>query len=364
MTRCGLVYLLLGFLSWGLAASSKSAAAQQFASPPSATLETTDHDRSQESETSKVSMDKPLITIAGLCDKPSADKAEASNCRTVITEAQFEKVIDAVQPGMPARARREFALRYANALVMTKKAERMGLDKGEKYDEQMQVARIEVLSQDLKRVIQEKASRISDKDIEDYYRNNTARFEKAEMDRIYVPKAQQLPSNSDKKLSDADSQKRAQESEQMMKKEADNLRARAVAGDEFIKLQAEAYQVAGIKSAAPNTSMDIRSTSLPPNQASVMDLKPGEVSSVLEDPNGYFIYMVRTKHTLPLDQARVEIKTTLRDQRMQEEMRAIEDSATPILDETYFRGRRPPSDALASGEPTKPVSKPHTSNPD
>jgi len=312
--------------------------------------------------TSNTALDRPIITITGLCDNSSSDKVDATNCKTVVTKAQFEKLIDAIQPGMSARARREFALSYADALVMTKKAEQIGLDKGANYEEQMRLARIQILSRDLKKMIQDRASQISDKDIEDYYRNNTARFETAVMDRIHVPKAQQPPSVSDKEPNDADRQKRSQESGQTMKAEADNLRARAVAGQEFTTLQADAYQVAGIRSAAPDTRMKIRRISLPPNQASVMDLKPGEVSLVLEDPNGYAIYRVKTKDTLSLDQAREEIKETLRSQRMQDEMRDIQDSATPALDETYFSRRR--QAMTATGEPTKAAPKPHSTQPE
>ena len=64
-------------------------------------------------------------------------------------------MIDAVQPNMSARARREFATRYANALVMAKKAEQMGLDKGPNFEEQMKVARIQILSQEMKKAIEE-----------------------------------------------------------------------------------------------------------------------------------------------------------------------------------------------------------------
>lgn len=121
-----------------------------------------------------------------------------------------------------------------------------------------------------------------------------------------------------------------------MKKEAENLRARAVAGEDFAKLQADAYQVAGIRSMPPNTTMEVRRTSLPPNHAFVMDLKPGEISAVLADPNGYFIYRLKAREVLPPGQVREEIKATLRSQRMQTEMRAIQDSAVPALDESYF----------------------------
>jgi hypothetical protein len=361
MTRYWLVGLLLGSLSWGQATSSTSEPAAQNPAPAPDTPKATASDQSQRAITSNVAPDAPVITINGLCDNSSPDKTAAPNCKTVITRAQFEKLIEAIQPSMPASRRRDFALDYANALVMTQRAQQMGLDKGAKYEEQMKLAHIQVLSKELKKAFLEKVSQISNKDIEDYYNHNMARFENAEMDRVYVPKTRQPSAASGKKLSDADSRERSQESEQIMKEEADNLYARAIAGEEFAKLQADAYQVAGIKT-APNTSIRIRRTSLPPNQVSVMDLKPGEVSSVLADANGYVIYKVKTKDTLPLDQARDEIKATLRSQRMQDEMRDIQDSVTPTLDESYFLPNRPLG-VMKAGEPVKP-SKPYSSKPE
>jgi hypothetical protein len=356
-----LVFLLIGSFSWGQDIGSKPA--QKSAFPAPSTPDAPASDQGQHSK-ANAAPDTPVITIDGLCDNPLADKALASSCKTVITQAQFERVIDAVQPNMPARARRDFALRYADALVMTKKAEEMGLNKGPNYEEQLEVARIQILSKQLGKVIQDKASQISDKDIQNYYYKNTESFEKAEIDRILVPKTLQPPVDSDKTLSDADRQARSKVSEQTMKSEAENLYARAVAGEEFTKLQADAYQVAGIKRAAPNTSLSIRRTSLPPNQASIMDLKPGEVSSVLDDPNGYVIYKVKTKSTLPLDQAREEIKGTLRALRVQDEMRSIQDSVTPALDESYFRPSRKPQGATSTGEQESPSSQPEFSQTD
>jgi hypothetical protein len=331
-----LVSLLFGSLSWGQATSLRSAlSSERPAVPTAAGAETPADGLRHESGASTIALDKPLITIRGLCGGLSADTA-TSDCKTVMTRAQFEEVINALEPNMPRHARREFALHYAEALVMARKAVEIGLDKGADYEEQMKLARIQVLSQDLKRVLQAKASQISDEDIEDYYRNNITRFEKAEIERIYVPKTQQTSSASDNNLSDAEKRERMQKSEQTMKEEADNLRAHAVGGEEFAKLQADAYKVAGIKSGAPNTSLVVRRSSLPPNHVSVMDLNPGEVSSVLADSNGYVIYWVKKKETLPLDQSREEIKATLRSQRMQDEMRGIQNSATPTLDESYF----------------------------
>jgi len=366
MTRCGYVCLLLGALAWGQAAPPKTKAPQ---APGTKTPTAAAADN--ESAESKVAPDAPVITIKGLCAQSSSDKAGA-NCNTVITRAEFEKIIDAVQPSMPARARRQFATRYANALVMSKKAEEMGLDKGPSFEERMELARVQVLSGELNRSIQEKASDISDKDVEDYYHANADKYAEADVDRIYVPKAQQTPpvdedkaKKDDKKVDAADEEKREEAAEQTMKTEADKLRARAAAGEDFTKLQAEAYDVAGIKAAAPTSSMGkIRRSMLPPTQAEVMDLKPGEVSQVIADQSGFFIYKVKSKDTMPLDQARDEIKGTLRSQRMTEEMHKIQESATPSLDEAYFgpetgpRGFSPMPGG--PGAPPPPQHKPPT----
>ena len=337
--RCGVICLLLGALSWGQVATSAPEVLKPV--PASgATPEGTPIVQSQRGETSSVALDVPVITISGLCASPPTDNAAASNCRTVITRAGFEKVIAAIQPNMPARARREFAMRYAKALVMARKAEQMGLDKGANFEEEMEVARIQVLSQELNKAIQRESSQISDKDIIDYYHDNTSAFEQVEMDRIYVPKTQGQPALPDKTLSAVDAQKQSQRAEQFMKEVADNLHTRAIAGEDFNELQTDAYKIAGIKATAGPSMGKIRRISLPPSQVRVMDLKPGEISSVVEGPNGYFIYRVRSKETLSVDQAREEIKGILRSRRIEDETRAIEES------------RLPPS--------TKPISIPYT----
>jgi hypothetical protein len=281
----------------------------------------------------------------------------------LITQSQFEKVINAIQPDMPARARREFALRYAKALVMTKMAEEMGLDAGPIYEEQMKLARIQILTKELNKAIETKVSQISHQDIEDYYNSNRANFETVEMDRIYVPTSRQAITVSDKALSDADREDRSRESEQIMREEANVLHGRAVAGEEFATLEADAYKVAGIKAATVNTSITIRRTSLPANQVSVMALNPGQVSSILTDPRGYVIYKVKTKTVMPLDQVQEEIKATLRTQRLRSELNDIEDDATPVLDEIYFQPKRSQQRMTRASEPAKSGSMPYSGKP-
>src|SRR5271168_3313480 len=102
MTRYALVCLLLATMAWGQGASSTPTPATQ----PSAAAPAGNTAQSQEAEASKVAPDTPVITINGSCENPPAAKAADSNCKTVITRAEFERILDAVQPNMPARVRR------------------------------------------------------------------------------------------------------------------------------------------------------------------------------------------------------------------------------------------------------------------
>jgi parvulin-like peptidyl-prolyl isomerase len=369
MTQYAFVCLLFAAMAWGQAASPtapaqqpSAAPAQQPGAPPDAAGNPAE---SKEGEAAKVAPDAPVITINGMCDHPSADKAAADpNCKTVITRSEFEKILDSVQPNMPPRVRRQFATRYSMALVMAQKAHEMGLDQGPKFDDRMKLMRMQVLSQSYNQAVQEKAGQISDKDIEDYYHSHSGDYEEANLQRIFVPRAQQAPA-SKVKLSSAAEEKRRKDSEEVMQKEADKLRARAVAGEDMSKLQEEATQLAGVKSKAPSTKMgDVRRNSLPPAHASVMDLKTGEVSPVISDQSGYYIYKVGKKETEPLDKAKEEIRGALRSQRMQEQMQAVQQSATPTLDENYFGPDMPPGHGMPLPSPTGgPSSKPPSPGP-
>jgi hypothetical protein len=362
MTQYGLVCLLLAAMAWGQAASSTSTPpAGQSGAQPSAAANPAGN---KEAEASKVPPDAPVITINGLCQNPPADAASDPNCKTVITRAEFEKLLDAVQPNLPPRVRRQFAMRYAGALAMAQKAHEMGLDQGPKFEDRMQLARIQILSQAVNQAVQEKAGQISDKDIEDYYHSNSAAYEEVDLQRIFVPHSQQLPV-SKVKLSAAAEKQRQKDAEEVMKKEADKLRARAVAGENFAKLQDEAYQLAGIKAKAPSTKMGKeRRSGLPPAQASVMDLKTGEISAVFSDQSGYFIYKVGAKDIEPLDQVKDEIRGTLRTQRVQEQTQALQKSGTPTLDEAYFGPEMAPPQRMPMPSPAAgPSSKPSSPGP-
>jgi hypothetical protein len=335
MKKLGVMIFLAGSLSWGQMPASDSATTPAKTGLQVARATPVDGASSSFSGVAAGASGRPIITITGLCENP-ADQITALDCKTVITEDQLTQVIDALGSPMSKHDRREFALHYADVLVLAAKAGQMGLDKTAEFDEQMKLARIQILSKALNQAIREKASQISDSDIEAFYQQDLPRFEIAELDRVYIPRVQPGSSVSGSGMSDAERDAQTQAADQVRNAEADRLRKRALGGEDFTQLQAAAYRDEGIKSAAPNATVSVRRISLPPDQAFVMDLKPGEISPVLEDPNGFYIYRLERKEMLSLAQAHNEIVEALRTQRIKDATQNVLDGAKTTLAEDYF----------------------------
>lgn len=363
MTQRGLVCLLLGALAWGQAA--KPAAPAAATAKPAMT--STDADEKADADNnaeSKVAPDAAVITVPGACSNPGSDASANPDCKTVITRAQFEKLVEAVAPNAPPNARRQIANRYASMISMASDAEKQGLDKGEHFDEMMKIMRLQVLSQALQQNIQQKASDVPDQDMKDYYEKNKSNFEESTLQRLFIPKSKALEPPKEKQ-SEQETKKRQDEAEAAMKTEADALYKRAKAGEDFAKLQDEAFKFAGMKAKAPNTTMpDMRRNSLPLSHRSVFDLKSGEVSELITDTSGYFVYKMGDKQTLAFDKVKDEVHNTLRAQRMNDEMEKVTKASTPVLNDDYF-GKAPEGGEMPGppGRPMPVMPKPTNGQP-
>ena len=338
-----LVCLLLAGLAYGQAAPS--------ATPPAATPSAST-DKAPEI---KVGPDDAVITLKGFC-ADATQQGEA--CKTVISRAQFEKLAEALQPGMSPAIRRQLATAYSRILRMSTVAEKRGLDKQPKFEEKMNFARMQVLSGELSSALQEDAGKVTDGDIDDYYKKNEASYEQATFARIFVPRAKQIVNpvvrpkagtNVGAKASatastnrlPTEAQKKA--SEEAMTKLAAGLRARAAKGEDPDTLQKEAYVAAGLPGNAPSTKVEkVRRTTLPANHQAVMDLKPGEVSEVISDPNsGHYIYKLVSKETLSVDTVKPEIRSTISSQRYRDSMQNFQGNVD--LNDAYFGPTRNPA---------------------
>jgi len=297
----------------------------------------------------EVPADAAVLTIRGLCagqgTKPAGYSSQAS-CQTVITRAEFEKLTGAIQPEMTPASKRQIANSYPRLLVMAHEAEQRGLDKQEHFRQMIAYSRLQILSQDLVHDLEKQAAQVPDKEIEDYYHEHLTTFERATLERLLVPnkrEAEAPAGGASAAGSEANNNKPGAaagldiESGDAMAKEADRLRVRAVAGEDFAKLQRAAYDAAGVSAPIPTTLLvKWRHAALPTAHLSVFDLKPGEVSAVFSDPRGHFIYKLDSKEMESLEEARPEIHNILQKQRMRELMKKVEDSAAAEVNQDYF----------------------------
>jgi hypothetical protein len=314
--------------------------------PPEAASRDKDDKQPLPDSAASVPPDAAILTITGLCPEqtPKADpKSADAECQTVITRAQFEQLSNAIHPNMPPTTKRQLANSYPRLLAMAREAEKRGLDQQTHFQEMIAFARVQILAQDLVRNIQDAAAQVPAKDIEDYYHDHPAAFERASLERIIVPNIKQQSSKDskdDKEAENSASETRSEEKDRdrdAMRKEAEALRARAVTGEDFSKLQKDAYGAAGLNTPPPPTSMArTRRSALPPAHQSVLDMKPGEVSPVISDPGGFYIYKLVALEIEPLSDAESEIHKTLENQRMHAMMQKVQDSVTTDVNQSYF----------------------------
>jgi PPIC-type PPIASE domain len=351
-----LVCFALGGLAFGQAA-------QPVAPPtphPSPAAKAADADAKPAEST--VSPTDPVITVKGACSDP-AKKGDA--CETVITREQFEKLAEALQPNMSPAIRIRLANAYSKLIGMSTEAEKRGLDKTGKFEANMGFARMQILSQQLTSSLQEEAYKVSDQDMEKYYKEKIDTYQEATLQRLYVPHTRQItppktpPAKTavkkDAAAEKAETEAREKAGEAAMTKSAAALQARAAKGENFDTLEKEAYLTAGLKGNPPSTKMEkVRPTTLPPAHHAALELKAGEVSPVISDPTGHYIYKMVSKQTLPLEQVKPEIKNWLATQRFRDAMQEFQGTTT--MNEAYFgplRGPKPPALPGQQGQPAQ-----------
>lgn len=324
---------LAGSLAWGQANPGTA--------PSPAAAQDDDKDLSP---AAAVAMDAPVLTIKGFCpdrktaDRKSTSAAVDSSCQTVITRAQFEKMTAAIRPNMTMSVKQQLANLYPRLLVMSQRAEEMGLDKQAPFDEMIAFSRMQILTQGLTRKVQEESANVSDHDIAEYYGKHPEEFEQYTLQRLLVPLRKQ-PAAAKAADNQADSKAAAGEksSEQELTELAQSLRTRAAAGQDFLKLQREAFEAAGVKVESATTGLGkVRRTALPASHTAIFELKVGEVSQVITDAGGHYIYKLDAKDRLSLDEAKGEIRQTVQSQHSKDALDRIQASYTTETNEAYF----------------------------
>ena len=375
MRKSWLLCVLLGTLAWGQAQPGPTPVqpSQTQASPSQAPGAA----NAPASPAVEVPENAPVLTIDGVCppapkttdasktatNKPAATAKKPADCKTVITRAEFEKIASALSPNVTPQLKRQLAQALPKFMAMSEAAKKKGLDKTPQFKQTLKIAEMQILTTELQRSVQEEADKVSPTEIEEYYKKHPEAYEQFSLDRLFIPrfkqereeKANSKDNAKEEKLTEdqqkakeADEKAEQEQGEQEMNKLADSLRERAAAGEDFAKLQKEAFEAAGMKMETPTVNLPtVRRTGLPPAHSSVFDLKAGEVSALISDDGGHYVYKVVSKEVLPLDKVSNEIHNTLKTQHLKDGMEKYQNSYHTETNEAYFgppqpMGGRPP----------------------
>jgi hypothetical protein len=365
MRKSWLLCVFLGTLAWGQAQpATPPAQAQPDQKAPGQAMPLP-APAAEAKPPAEVPESAVVLTIKGVC--PPAPKTTAASktgasttaaapakkpadCKTEITRAQFEKIASGLSPNVTPQLKRQLEQALPRFMAMSEAAKKKGLDKSPRFIETLKIAKMQILTTELQRTVQEEADKVPATEVADYYKKNPEAYEQFSVDRLFIPRYKQAEAedkdeakepekltDEQQKAKEAADKAKQEEGEQELNKLADSLRGRAAAGEDFAKLQKEAFGAAGQKVDNPTVNLPkVRRTGLPPAHASVFDLKGGEVSAVISDNGGHYVYKVVSKEVLPLDQVKDEIHNKLKSERMKKVMDEYTNSFQAVPNEAYF----------------------------
>jgi len=273
----------------------------------------------------------PVITIHGLC--PDSATKPGPKCETVVTRQEFDTVVkglDAIGPPMLPSMFHSVAEGYTTTLLNYEAGKKAGVEHDPRFAEVMRLARMRAMGDMYRELMAEKARRVSPAEIANYYKNNPDKLEELTMRRVVLPRFN--PAN----LKDEDFAVRA-------RKLAIEIHDRAAKGEDLDALEKEACTALGIKD-PPTTKMGPvrRGLFADEQERQLFALKPGEVTSLIEQASSFLIFKLEKRETPTLEQAKEEIVRTLRQQH-QEEQEKAEKAAVKIEFNDQYLGGAPAS---------------------
>src|SRR5205807_405006 len=214
-----------------------------------------------------------VLTIKGVCPAttPAASKTAAADktaattaapaakkpadCKTELTRAQFEKIASGLSANVTPQLKRQLEQALPRFMAMSEAAKKKGLDKSPRYLETLKIAKMQILTTELQREVQEEAEKIPAEKVAEYYKSNPEAFEQFSLDRLFIPRYKQAQAEEkeeekepeklneeQQKVKEAAEKAKQEKGEQELNKLADSLRERAAAGEDFAKLQKEAFE--------------------------------------------------------------------------------------------------------------------------
>ena len=285
--------------------------------------------------------DAVVATINGICPQGTPPP-----CAKTITRAEFDRIIATMNPGLPVSARRDLAANYIQLLLLANEGAKAGLDKEATFEERMRLQRLDLLAQQAVRRMQE-SYKPSEQEVETYYAENAGKFEELQLRLIVVPK------------NAGDGMKPEER-----KPYAEKVRERAAAGEDPDKLESEIFLTLKTPGAPPKTDIGWKRRGTLPRQfeSQLANMKAGQVTNVVDDPQSLFVLKIESKRMAPLQAEHDNISKALADQRADETMQKLMATIKAELNEAYFgpapKAAQPEGPARSERPQEQPAANP------
>jgi hypothetical protein len=240
---------------------------------------------------------------------------------TQITQKQFEEMYGDFlkdQAGAPVPKKKTTAENFAGGVMLAKEAEAQGLNKKPEVQRELEMNRIQVLSNAEYNELQDKAKPTT-REISAYYDSHLDDFDQVAIRRVFIFKQSGHTNGHGIPAADA-------------KVRADEIRKALTTGGDAKAL------IKDTKDALDAEPLTFRREDLPAIMQNAFDMKPGEWSQVADTPDALILFEVVSKGRLTLAQSTPEIEKKLQGQKLREEMDALKKKTGVWLDDQYFAG--------------------------
>ena len=268
-----------------------------------------------------------VLAVNGVCDTSQTGKG-ASGCRIVVTKAEMEDLLSVVQPNASPAEHRQFEINYARLAAAAAEAQRRHIETDPQVAQQIRtqekLVRLQVLANALYRNVEKQANDVPAAELEKYYDDHRDDYKKEEVLRVYIPKTPSAVSGQAADLA-------------ILRAMAEDVRKRALAGEDFDSLQRDVFVNLGVKSVLPATRVTVsKLTELPAAERPVLALDTGRVSDVVETAVSFVVLKMESRSMIPLESAKALIVESLRHERMQAQIREITENGKTQFNLSYL----------------------------
>jgi len=247
-----------------------------------------------------------------------------------ITAAQFEELVNCLDPQYQAQARGPAKRKFMEQMVLVRVLTKYAL---QKHIDQTETARLLVefdqnrALANLARKAMEENSNIDSDTLHKYYDEHKVEYEQVEAHHILIRfKGSPIPMKEGQKdLTD----------EQALAK-AQDLMKRLKAGEDFAKLATDESDDAGSAARGGDLGAFKHAQMVAPFEAVAFSLPAGQISDPVKTQYGYHIIRVDKVEFKTFEQVRPEIEATLRPLLLKKKLDDLREQAHVKLDDAFF----------------------------